>query len=145
MYERGSMSRRLTSAIVTVGLCLWLSLAAYAQEKSFEMNVFGGESFYSIKKYQRKVGSLLYAAVTTRPNVAFAVSRLARFNINPGPQHHDAADRVLRYLKTFRGLALQYGGDDEFVVASDLSFADNTEDRKSSQGFAMKLFGGLIA
>jgi hypothetical protein len=99
----------------------------------------------SIKKYQRKVGSLLYAAVITRPDVAFAVSRLARFNINPGPQHHDAADRVLRYLKTFRGLALQYGGDDEFVVASDSSFADNTQDRKSSQGFAMKLFGGLIA
>jgi len=41
-------------------------------------------------------------------------------------------------------LALQYGGADDFEVASDASFADNTLDRKSSQAFAMKLFGGLI-
>lgn len=52
MYERGSMSRRLTSAIVTVGLSLWLSVAADAQEKSFELNLFGGGSWYSVKKYQ---------------------------------------------------------------------------------------------
>ena len=45
------MSRRLTTVIVTVGLCLWLSMAAYAQEKSLEINVFGGGSWYSIKKY----------------------------------------------------------------------------------------------
>jgi len=31
------------------------------------------------------------------------------------------------------------------VVASDASFADNTVDRKSSQGFILKLFGGAIA
>ena len=30
-------------------------------------------------------------------------------------------------------------------VASDASFADNTLDRKSSQGYTIKLFGGLIA
>jgi hypothetical protein len=30
------------------------------------------------------------------------------------------------------------------VVASDASFADNSTNRKSSQAFAMKLFGGLI-
>ena len=41
-------------------------------------------------------------------------------------------------------MALQYGGADDFEVASDASFADNTLDRKSSQAFAMKLFGGLV-
>jgi hypothetical protein len=30
-------------------------------------------------------------------------------------------------------------------VTSDASFADNTLDRKSSQGYTIKLFGGLIA
>jgi hypothetical protein len=94
--------------------------------------------------YLRKIGSLLYAAVITRPDVAFAVSRLARFTTNPGPKHQAAADQVLLYLKTTRTLALQFGGEDEFVVASDASFADNSLDRKSSQAYAMKLFGGLI-
>ena len=97
-----------------------------------------------INRYQKKVGSLLYAAVTTRADIAFAVSRLSRFMTNPAPEHHAAADRVLLYLKRYRDLGLQFGGGDEFLVASDASFADNTVDRKSSQAYAMQLFGGLI-
>jgi hypothetical protein len=98
----------------------------------------------SCARYLRKIGSLLYVAVITRPDVAFAVSRLSRFTTNPGPKHHEAADQVLLYLKGSRSLALQFGGEDTFVVASDASFADNSLDRKSSQAYAMKLFGGLI-
>jgi hypothetical protein len=98
-----------------------------------------------INLYQRKIGSLLFAAVTTRPDVAFATSRLARFLTNPGKEHQDAADRVLLYLESTQNLALELGNGEDFEVASDASFADNTLDRKSSQGFAMKLFGGLIA
>jgi hypothetical protein len=98
----------------------------------------------SINRYQRKVGSLLYAAVTTRIDIAFAVSRLARFLINPSPEHHAAADRVFGYLKRYRALGLQLGGGDDFTVASDASFADNTLDRKSSQAYVMTLFGGVI-
>ena len=98
----------------------------------------------SVRKYQVKVGSLLYAATTTRPDIAFAVSRLARFLHNPSTQHHRAADRVLAYLKHRSTLALQMGGGDDFEVASDASFADNSKDRKSSQAYAMKLFGGLV-
>lgn len=98
-----------------------------------------------INRYQRKVGSLLFAAVTTRPDIAFATSRLARFLTNPGPRHQAAADRVLLYLKKYRALALELGGEDTLKVASDASFADNTQDRKSSQGYVIKLFGGLVA
>lgn len=94
--------------------------------------------------YMRKIGSLLYAAVVTRPDIASATSRLARLNRNPGPQHHAAADQVLRYLHGTRGLALQFGGGDDFITASDASFADNTLDRKSTHAYAMKLFNGLI-
>ena len=94
--------------------------------------------------YLRKVGSLLYAAVITRPDVAFAVSRLARFTTNPGPEHQAAADRVLMYLQETSHLAPQYGGEDDFRVASDASFADNRLDRKSTQVYTMKLFGGMI-
>src|SRR6185312_8080983 len=57
----------------------------------------------------------------------------------------DAADKVLQYLKHTRCLALQLGGGDDFLVASDASFADNSVDRKSSQAYVMQLFGGTIA
>jgi hypothetical protein len=99
---------------------------------------------HSTTWYQQKTGSILYAAVITRPDIAFAASRLVRFNTNPGPEHHKAADQVLHYLYNTRKLALRLGGADDFVVASDASFADNSLDRKSSQAYTMQLFGGLV-
>ena len=49
----------------------------------------------SALRYQRKTGSILYTAITTRPDVAFAVSRLARFNQNPNEEHHHAVNKVI--------------------------------------------------
>ena len=141
---------------------IWLSQAAYADKISrladkrdlrhdtpmsgIELKPQDGFAAPSdINKYQRKIGSLLYAAVTTRPDIAFATSRLARFLTNPGLEHQAAADRVLLYLLKTNTFCLRLGGGNSLQVASDASFADNTLDRKSSQGFAIKLFGGLIA
>ena len=100
---------------------------------------------HDITVYLRKVSSVLYIAVITRPDISFAVSRLARFSTNPRPLYQKAADRVLLYLQRTASLALQFRGNDNLYTASDTSFADNTLDHKSSQGFAMKLFSGLIA
>lgn len=105
----------------------------------------GSATSAEINKYQRKIGSLLFAAVTTRPDIVFATSRLARFLTNPGGIYQDAADRVLLYLRSTRARSLELGGGDGLEVASDVSFADNTLDRKSSQGFTIKLYGGQIA
>src|SRR5690349_11643658 len=96
-------------------------------------------------RYQRKIGSLLFAAVTTRPDIAFATSRLARFLVNLSHEHHKAADRVLLYLHATKTKALQLGQGTGLKVASNASFADNTMDRKSSQGYVIKLFRGLVA
>ena len=139
---------------------IWLSQAPYARkiaslaDKKFaaktpmtreELLPYEGTATKEeTRRYLRKVGSLLYAAVITRPDIAFAVSRLARFTTNPGPEHQHAADRVLNYLDQHNGWALQLGGGDELRTASDSAFADNTLDRKSSQAYAIKLFGGLI-
>ena len=102
----------------------------------------------SILRYQRKMGGALYAVIITRPDAAFAASRLSRFNSNPSPEHHHALDRLIHYLSSTRNYALQLGGADavmpDLVVASDASFADNTIDRKSSQGVAISLFSGTV-
>jgi hypothetical protein len=97
-----------------------------------------------VNKYQRKIGSFLFAAVTIRPDIAFATSRLACFLTNLSTKHHNAADRVLLYLLKTKWMVLQLGGV-SLQVASDASFADNTLDHKSSQGYTIKLFNGLIA
>jgi hypothetical protein len=55
-----------------------------------------------IQNYQRKIGSLLFAAISTRPDIAFAILRLARFLNNFSLAHHKAADRALIYLYNTR-------------------------------------------
>ncbi len=99
--------------------------------------------------YQQKVGLLLFPAIATRPDRAFAVSRLSRFNPRPGIRHHEAADRVFHYLFQTQDYCIRYGGDvqdlSSFVCASDASFGHNTLDQKSSQGYIMKLFGAAVA
>jgi hypothetical protein len=97
-----------------------------------------------IQNYQRKIGLLLFAAIFIRPNIAFAILRLAKFLNNPSLIYYKIANRALMYLYNIRQLFLRFGGQDNLVVASDALFADNSTDRKSSQAFAMKLFGGLI-
>ena len=71
-------------------------------------------------------------AVITRPDMAFTVSRLARFLINPGPLYHKVTNKVINYLASIKDLALYFGGFNNFKVVSDILFADNTLDRKSS-------------
>ena len=89
----------------------------------------------STLKYQSKTGSILYTAITTRPDVAFAASKLAQFNANPSQQHHEAADRTIQYLFHTRHTAICYTGkvvSQPLICASDASFADDSTDRKSS-------------
>ena len=49
--------------------------------------------------YREAIGSLMWAAVATWPDIAFAVSLLSQFLENPGKIHSNAVKRVLKYLK----------------------------------------------
>jgi hypothetical protein len=103
----------------------------------------------SITGYQQKIGSLLYAAINTRLDIARICSRLAEFMRNPSSVRHYTADRAIAYLYQTRGYALMYDGrtvntDNMIVRASDASFADDPINRRSSQGFILKLFGGPV-
>jgi hypothetical protein len=55
-----------------------------------------------IQNYQRKIGLLLFAAIFIRPNIAFVISRLAKFLNNPSLAYHKTADRALIYLYNIR-------------------------------------------
>jgi hypothetical protein len=48
--------------------------------------------------YREAVGSLMYAAVATRPDITFAISTLSQFLDNLGEIHWEAVKRVFRYL-----------------------------------------------
>ena len=99
--------------------------------------------------YATAIGSLLYAAMGTRPDIAYAVHRLAQFTRSPQPKHWTAVKRVLRYLKGTRTLYLTFGGlnvaqPSEILTFCDADWASNA-DRKSISGYVVMLAGGAIA
>ena len=71
-------------------------------------------------------------AVTTRPNIAFTVSQLARFLINPGPLYHKVADKVIGYLRSIKNLTSYFGGFNNLNMVNNALFANNTLNRKNS-------------
>lgn len=116
----------------------------------------GQATLHQITEMQEKVGSILYAAVVSRPDVSFAASQLSQFTMNPSPEHLRYANRVLAYLQATKYYAIEFLGsvetttevetrDEEVLqLSSDASFADDPETRKSTQGYLMKLFKGPI-
>lgn len=109
----------------------------------------GRASPEAILLYQQKVGSITYATTISRPDIAYAASILASHMQNPSPQHDLAADRVIRYLLGTATLALEYGGITEAVLnifegASDASFADDIDTRRSTGAKHFKMFNGSI-
>ena len=58
--------------------------------------------------YINAVGALMYLATATRPDIANAVSILARFSSNPGLQHWQAVKHLMRYLKGTMDMKLTY-------------------------------------
>lgn len=109
----------------------------------------GTATAQEIRAYQQRVGSINFAAITTRPDVAFAASKLAEHLTNPSEQHSEQANRVLRYLAHTKHYAIVFDGQSTqsntvFIASSDASFADDIDTRQSTHGYCFKLFNGLI-
>ncbi|SCV72172.1 BQ2448_4866 [Microbotryum intermedium] len=97
-------------------------------------------------RYLQAIGSLMYAAVGTRPDLAFVVSYLARFSQHPGPAHWAAIKQVLRYIKGTLELGLTYRkATDEFHGYSDANWGACLSTSRSTMGYAFLYSGVAIA
>ncbi|CAI7756352.1 unnamed protein product [Closterium sp. NIES-54] len=112
------------------------------------------------RRFHSLVGSLMYAAVNTRPDVAFATGQLARVVQCPNEEQVAAGMRVAKYLGQTPTVGLQYsaaaqrrqkGADGVepgrlFLTAfSDASFASEPEDMTSVGGFICCVCGDPTA
>lgn len=97
--------------------------------------------------YQQIIGSLMYLAVLTRPDIAFAVGFLSQFNNSYTKQHCAYVKRILRYLKLTKHHGLHFSADGNSVIEGfvDADWAGNTIDRKSYTGFCFTLSGCVIS
>lgn len=97
--------------------------------------------------YLAGVGSLMYAMLGTRPDIAFAVGLLGRFARDPSVTHWEAVCHVFRYLAHTQHLALTYSpGSNKLEAFSDAEYATSDPDtRRSVCGYVITLWGGAIS
>jgi Reverse transcriptase (RNA-dependent DNA polymerase) len=77
-----------------------------------------------ITAYQQRVGSALWAAIFSRPDIARACSLLSVHNTNPSPQARRGIDQVLAYLNSTKNLAIELRGEqvtDQPTGSTDIS------------------------
>jgi len=96
-------------------------------------------------RYQERVGCLLYLATCTRPDISFAVARLARFVSAPTSAHWAAGKAVMRYLQGTKGLGIEYGGPSDLEAYHDADYAADVDTQRSATGAVFLLNGGAIA
>jgi hypothetical protein len=98
--------------------------------------------------YWQVIGSLMYAAITFRPDLTYAVNQLARFCENPGESHWSAAKKVLKYLALTWRFGQQFIGTgidiDILSAFSDADYAGDTDTRRSTSGFVFMFHQGAI-
>lgn len=94
--------------------------------------------------YQSLIGSLMYLAISTRPDIMHSVSKLAQFNSNPHEVHWNAAKHLLKYLKFTKDFALFYKRErcKEFKGFVDADWGSDSWDRKSYSGFVFMMGDG---
>jgi hypothetical protein len=64
------------------------------------------------RRYQQIIGSVLYLAVCTRPDLSYCSSLLGKFSAEPRESHLKAAFTALAYIKGSQNLGLKYCQDD---------------------------------
>ena len=97
------------------------------------------------------VGSLMYASVVCRPDITYAVQVLSRHFQSCGPEHLNAAKRVLKYLKGTinKGIIYKSGATGRattrLIGYSDSDWGSDIDTRRSTTGYVFTFNGGAIS
>jgi len=101
-------------------------------------------------QYQSVIGSLLYLMLGTQPDIAFAITQMAKFTVNPSSEHLNKAMYIMCYLVGTHNYALVYDSSSNTGIYAycDSSYGDDrTElDRKgrSTQGYYFSLASACV-
>jgi hypothetical protein len=99
--------------------------------------------------YASAIGSLMYAMVCTRPDLAYAVSMVSRYMHNPGKNHWSAVKWIFRYLKGTSGIGLVFdrrqATTDDVVGYVDSDYGGDLDRRRSLSGYIFTLCNSAIS
>jgi hypothetical protein len=96
--------------------------------------------------YANAVGSLMYAMVSTRPDISYVVGAVSRYMENPGKDHWATVKWVLWYLRGTSDYCITYNNGHDLVFGYvDSDFAGDLDKRRSTSGYVFTLAGGAIS
>ncbi|KMQ85887.1 retrovirus-related pol polyprotein from transposon tnt 1-94, partial [Lasius niger] len=97
--------------------------------------------------YREAVGSLMFAACVTRPDIMFAVAVVSRYLEQSATEHWTAVKRIIRYAKETADYGIVYDGAtaEPLVIYSDSDFAADPDTRRSTSGYVTVHCGGPIS
>jgi len=97
-------------------------------------------------EYSRIIGSLMYLMSCTRPDLAYAVSRLSRYTSNPSSSHWKSMTRLLRYLRYTREYGLHYNRFPGVIEGHcDANWISDIKDSRATSGYVFTLGGAAIS
>jgi len=100
------------------------------------------------KQYSSLIGSLMYAALGTRPDIYYAVVTLSRHNISPTEATWNAAKRILRYIQGTLDFCITYKSNGKYINLTsfcDADWGNEIIDRRSISGYCFLLGDGAIS
>ena len=106
-----------------------------------------GEKEVGNVPYCEAVGALMFVAIVSRPDIAYAVNSVTKFLNKHGQIHWRAVKRIIAYLKGTSEFGIEFrdGGSKLRVIGySDEDYASDIETRKSTTGYLLELAGGSV-
>ena len=101
-----------------------------------------------ITVYRQIVGSTIFLANNTRPDIAYTVGQLARFMSKLGKIHYQYSKILLRYLNGTREVGITFSNQRGQLPRSYNVWTDSTwgteQDRKSFQGMVVIKYNGAV-
>lgn len=103
-------------------------------------------AFEEIKHFQEMVGTIMFAMIETRPDIAISTSLCSRFAQNPSKAHIQAVKDIIRYLIGSRTRGITFGGGTlEILGYSDSDWGGDREGRKSTTGYIFMMNNGPVS
>jgi len=84
--------------------------------------------------YKSALGSLIYLAKCTRPDISFAVNKAAKNAENPTISDWNKVTNIFKYLNSTKNYKITYTGTGEFTAFTDSDLGGDSKDKKSISG-----------